>query len=249
MGMQDVLRFVYPPQCLTCEEQVTTDFGLCGACWRDTPFITGLVCDLCGTPLPGEEEEGGPGVHCDDCMGLARPWVQGRAALLYAGNARRLVLALKHGDRLDLARPAAAWLHRAARPMLSRAGKSGEAAMIVAPVPLHWTRLLRRRYNQSALLSGALARLARLDHCPDLLVRPRATRSQDGRDREARYENVAGALRVHPRRRARLMGARVLIVDDVMTSGATLAAAAEACLDAGAAEVRVLALARVTKDP
>ncbi|TKA95662.1 ComF family protein, partial [Cereibacter changlensis] len=100
MGLQAALRLLYPPQCLTCDALVTTDFGLCGPCWRETPFITGLVCDLCGTPLPGEDP--GHAVHCDDCLTLARPWARGRAALLYKDNGRRIVLALKHGDRLDL---------------------------------------------------------------------------------------------------------------------------------------------------
>ncbi len=240
MSLQAVLQFVYPPQSLSCDAQVTSDFGLCGPCWRDTPFITGLVCDLCGIPLPGEDD--GRAAHCDDCLTLTRPWMRGRAALLYKDNGRKLVLQLKHGDRLDLARPAGAWLLRAAAPLLC-------PDMLVAPVPLHWFRLFRRRYNQSALLSAALARGASLDNCPDLLIRPRATRTQGGKGREERYSNLSGALAIHTRRAARLRDRTVLLVDDVMTSGATLAAGAEACLAAGAAEVRILTLARVAKEP
>jgi ComF family protein len=239
MGMQAALQLIYPPQCITCDAQVTTDFGLCGTCWRDTPFITGLVCDHCGLPLPGEDP--GHPVHCDDCLTIARPWSQGRAALLYKDNGRKIVLALKHGDRIDLARPAAAWLLRVAQPLL-------KPGMIVAPVPLHWMRLFRRRYNQSALLSRALATTAGLDHCPDLLIRRRRTPTQDGRDRDGRFANLDAALAVHPRRASLAEGRHVLIVDDVMTSGATLAAAAEACIAAGATGVSVLALARVAKD-
>lgn len=237
--MQAALHLIYPPQCLSCDERVTTDFGLCGPCWRDTPFITGLVCDQCGTPLPGSQD--GSAALCDDCLTIARPWSQGRAALLYRDNARLLVLALKHGDRLDLARPAAQWLLHAAQPML-------RPDMLVAPIPLHWLRLVRRRYNQSALLAAGLARLAGLDHCPDLLIRRRHTPSQEGRGREARFANMAGALHAHPRRAARIEGRHILLVDDVMTSGATLAAAAEACVAHGAAGVSVLVLARVAKD-
>jgi predicted amidophosphoribosyltransferase len=238
-GGTAVLAALYPPQCLTCDAQVTEDFALCPACWRDTPFARGLVCDLCGLPLPGEDP--GHPVHCDNCLQVARPWSRGRAALLYHGRGRDLVLALKHADRLDLARPAGRWLLQAARPLV-------EPGMLVAPVPLHWLRLLRRRYNQAAVLSGALARAAGLDHCPDLLQRPRATPSQDGRDRTARFANLQGAIRLHPRRAALVEGRPVLLVDDVMTSGATLAAAAEACLAAGAAHVAVAVLARVAKD-
>ena len=239
MRLQAALHLLYPPQCLSCDALVTTDFGLCSTCWRDTPFITGLVCDLCGVPLPGEDP--GHPVHCDDCLTIARPWTRGRAALLYKDNGRKLVLALKHGDRLDLARPAAGWMARAAAPIL-------RPDMVVAPVPLHWLRLLKRRYNQAALLSGALAKAAGLGHCPDLLIRRRNTHSQEGRDRDGRFANLAGALRVNPARGWQIAGRSVLLVDDVMTSGATLAAATEACLASGASQVSVVVLARVAKD-
>ena len=239
MGMQAAVQLVYPPQCLSCDALVTTDFGLCARCWRDTPFIAGLVCDCCGTPLPGEE--GGAPVQCDDCLTIARPWGRGRAVMLYRDNARRLVMAFKHGDRLDLSRPGAQWLHRAAVPLL-------QPDTLLAPVPLHWLRLFRRRYNQSALLAAGLARLADLPHCPDLLVRRRNTRSQEGRDREGRFRNMEDAIRVNDKRRWQVEGRPVLLVDDVMTSGATLGACADACLAAGAARVDVVVLARVAKD-
>ncbi len=235
---QGALHIVFPPRCIACNGAVSTDFGLCGPCWRDTPFITGLACDGCGAPLPGDDT--GP-VLCDDCLAQDRPWGRGRAALAYRDNGRKLVLALKHGDRLDLVRPMGAWLHRAAAPLL-------EPGMLVAPIPLHRLRLLKRRYNQSALLSRELARLAGFDHCADLFERPRATPSQDGKTRDERFENLRGAVQVTPRRRASVAGRHVLIVDDVMTSGATLSAASQAALAAGAAKVSVLALARVAKD-
>ncbi len=239
MGLQALVHLVYPPQCLVCGALVTSDFGLCGPCWRDTPFITGLVCNLCGTPLPGEDH--GQPELCDDCLTLARPWSRGRAAMLYKDNGRHMVLALKHGDRLDLTRPAAQWMLQAARPLL-------QPGMLVAPIPLHWLRLIRRRYNQSALLSAAIAGAAGLDHCPDLLLRRRHTGSQEGRDRDGRFANVTGAITAHPRRAARIEGRHILLIDDVMTSGATFAAAAEACLAQGATGISVLALARVAKD-
>ena len=239
MGMQAVLHLIYPPQCLTCDARVTTDFGLCGTCWRVTPFITGLVCGKCGTPLPGQDD--GTEVLCDDCLTIARPWAAGRAALMYQDNGRALVLALKHGDRLDLVKPAAQWLQAAAGPIL-------RPDMLVAPVPLHWRRLFKRRYNQAAMLAAALAARAGLEHCPDLLRRLRQTGTQEGRSRDGRFANMADALGLTPRQAKRVQGRHLLLVDDVMTSGATLAAAAEACIAGGAADVSVLVLARVAKD-
>ena len=239
MGLQAAVQLIYPPQCLCCDALVTTDFGLCAGCWRDTQFIDGLVCDSCGTPLPGEDP--GHPLHCDDCLATPRPWERGRAAVMYDGTARQLVLGLKHGDRTDLAAPAAAWVHRAVAPILT-------PDLLVAPVPLHWLKLLKRRDNQAALLSGEVAQLAGLPHCPDLLTRRRNTRSQGGRGREDRFANLEDAVQVHPGRKWLLLGRPVLLVDDVMTSGATLAACARACLDAGASRVDVAVLARVAKE-
>jgi ComF family protein len=239
VGLQAALHVLYPPQCISCGAQVTSDFGLCGECWRETPFIAGLVCDRCGVPLPGGDAQ--EVAICDDCMIIARPWGQGRSALLYRDNGRSLVLALKHGDRMDVARPAAAWLMNAARPMM-------RPGMLVVPVPLHWFRLLKRRYNQAALLSKALAGMAGLDHCPDALIRRRTTGTQEGRTRDGRFANMADAFRVPKSRTALVEDREVLLVDDVFTSGATFAAATESLFAAGARSVDVIALARVAKD-
>jgi ComF family protein len=237
--MQAALHVLYPPQCISCAAPVISDFGLCGDCWRDTPFIAGLVCDQCGVPLPGSDT--GERAICDDCITIARPWGQGRSALLYRDNARNLVLALKHGDRMDLSHPAGGWMHKVAQPMLL-------PGMLVVPVPLHWFRLLRRKYNQAALLSKGVAQAAGLDHCPDALVRHRTTGTQEGRTRDARFANLVGAFSVPKRRQALVGGRDILLVDDVMTSGATFAAATEALFSAGARSVSVLSLARVAKD-
>ncbi len=240
MALQSALRVIYPPQCMACGDRVMDENGLCPACWSGAGFIMGLVCDRCGVPLMGEDR--GEPEFCDDCLTIARPWSRGRAAITYTDTGRRIVLALKHGDRLDVVKPAADWMVRAARPIVIE-------GMLVAPVPLHWFRLFRRRYNQSALLARAVAGRLGLGVCPDLLTRTRRTPSQDGRDREARFANLAGAIRANPRHKGRIAGRHVLLVDDVMTSGATFAACADAALAAGAAEVSVLALARVAKVP
>ncbi|MGR3639836.1 double zinc ribbon domain-containing protein [Alterinioella nitratireducens] len=239
MKMQTAVDAIYPPDCISCGAAVETGFGLCATCWADTPFVTGAACDTCGTPLPGTDPE--EGLRCDDCMTIARPWSRGRAVMVYAGNGRRLVLALKHGDRADVARAAGPWLARAAAPLITE-------DTVIVPVPLHWWRLFRRRFNQSALLAQALANQTQGFFAPDALKRVRATGSQDGRDREARFANIRDAIQPNPRRAHILAGRNVLLVDDVMTSGATFAAATQAAFDAGAENVDVIALARVAKD-
>ncbi|MDA5093004.1 ComF family protein [Aliiroseovarius sp. KMU-50] len=237
--MQTALALLYPPQCVSCGDPVESDFGLCGACWRATPFIEGVVCDLCGAPLPGEDD--GSNAHCDDCLTLDRPWKRGRSALLYRENARRMVLALKHGDRTDLARPAAGWMARAVKPILTD-------QPIIVPIPTHWTRLFRRRYNQAAELGKALSGRLGMDYAPEALIRPRATQTHDGLSVDERFSNMDAAIRPHPKRGRVLASRNVLLVDDVMTSGATFTAAALACQKAGAASITVLSLARVAKE-
>jgi len=239
-ALQMAMRLVYPPRCISCGEMVEEDFGLCGPCWRDTPFITGLVCDLCGVPLPGEDD--GTAVHCDACLAAARPWSRGRAAMRYDGNGRRLVLALKHGDRQDVARPAARWLARSVAPMRV-------PGMVIAPVPLHWTRLLARRFNQSAVLAQTLARETGMPVVPDLLLRQKRTRSLNGLDHGARHATLDAAIAVNPRHKDRIANAQILLVDDVMTSGATFSAATQACFRGGAEDVCILALARAASRP
>lgn len=232
------VRVVYPPRCMTCDTPVLDPGTLCAPCWTQTPFITGLACDGCGAPLPGTDDQP---VLCDDCLRIARPWGRGRAVLRYHGNGRRLVLGLKYADRHDTARHAGPWLARRAAALI-------RPDTVIAPVPLHWLRLFRRRYNQAALLAQALGRAVDRPVIPDLLTRRRHTPIQDGLSREGRFANLRDAIAPHPRRAGAVCGRHVLLVDDVMTSGATLAAATEACFLAGADAVDVIVLARVLRD-
>lgn len=231
---------IYPPRCLGCGGLVEQEFGLCGPCWREAFFVGGTVCDSCGAPLPGPEL--GDVAQCDPCLAAPPVWSRGRAALLYRDMGRKLVLALKHGDRQEIARPAGAWMARAAAPLVTQ-------DMLVAPVPLHWRRLVARRFNQSALLGRATAAALNLPFCADLLLRHRHTVSLEGKSREERQQIMADTIRVAPRHGAGIAGRPVLLVDDVMTSGATLTAATQACLAAGSGPVSVLVLARAAKAP
>jgi ComF family protein len=243
MRLQTVLKTVFPPECLSCAARVEDPFAICGTCWADTPFIHGAACDVCGTGLPGQTGARDETLICSECEAVARPWDHGRAVFAYAGVGRKLVLALKHGDRADIARAAGPWLARAGGDLL-------HDTPVIVPIPLHWSRLARRRFNQSALLAWSLAR--HTDRAvqvePMALLRLRPTPTQEGRDHDARFRNVGDTMVAHPRRGACLAGRSVVLIDDVMTSGATFSAATEACRAAGAEKVSVLALARVGRD-
>ncbi len=238
MNLQSAIHFLYPPRCIACGVETTTDFALCGPCWRETAFVSGLVCTCCGCPLPGDDS--GEGVLCDSCLAAPLPWVAGRAALLYEGTAQRMVIALKHGDRQELVAPLAAW-------MADKAGDLDIDGAIIAPVPLHRRRLFTRRFNQAALLAKIIARRKALAWCPDLLKRTKTTAIHKGLSREERFENQRGAFVISANRTHLIDGHKVLLVDDVMTTGATLSACTEACYAAGADLVNVLVLARVAR--
>jgi ComF family protein len=228
------LDAVLPPHCLTCDAAVDAQGSLCGACFGTLSFVTAPLCARCGVPFP----HAGAGPVCPGCDARPPAFEAARAALRYDDGARRLVLPFKHADRPELAGPLARHMARAGAALLAR-------AEVVAPVPLHWRRLLSRRYNQAALLAGRLARQAGLPHVPDLLRRTRPTPPLGDLGAAARAALLEDAFAVSRRGGARIAGRRVLLVDDVMTSGATADACARALLAAGAAAVDVLAAARV----
>lgn len=238
--MQSPVRLFYPSQCISCGDLVDSEGALCGSCWRDTHFITGTICDCCGIPLLGESAPDEI-LQCDGCRDHPRVWDRGRAAFVYKDTGRKLVLGLKHGDRQELAAPASKWMARATEDIV-------DEDTIVAPIPLHWSRFLKRRYNQSALLSRGIATQLGLEHCPDLLKRVRRTVSLDGLGPTERNATVSGAIAINPKRRHLIEGRPILLVDDVLTTGATLDAAARACFASQACEVNVITLARVAQD-
>ena len=178
---------------------------------------------------------------CDGCIEIARPWSKGRSALVYDGKARQLILSLKHGDRTDLARAAGPWLIRAGRDIL------GPDTLII-PVPLHRFRFLRRKFNQASLLAERVARELQIDVLHDGLLRSVKTAPLLGKTRDERFDILQGAITINQLHADKFKDRHIVLLDDVMTSGATFAAATEACLMAGADDVCVLALARAVKD-
>lgn len=235
-----VLDVLLPPHCPTCAEQVTAQGTFCSPCFGQLPFITAPFCTGCGLPFASTAQGGTLGL-CPACLAHPPPWHEARAAFLYTEAARHLILPLKHAGRLDLAPVLAAHMARNGAPLLRRAD-------LLVPVPLHRWRLMRRGFNQAAELARRLGRTAHRPVLPDALLRPRPTPSLGTLSAEARAAALHGAILVNPRHAARLAGRRVLVVDDVLTSGATARACTAALLAAGARDVDVLVAARVA-DP
>ena len=232
-GLTDLL---FPPLCMSCRVAVAEP-GLCAACWSDITFLDGPGCVCCGLPFTVAMEGDN---FCAACLARKPAFDTARAILAYDDKSRGAILALKHADRLDLVPGFARWLGRTGRTTLAQCD-------LVVPVPLHRVRLWRRRYNQAAELGRALAREWRLVFDP-VLVRSRATPSQGAMaSAKARRRNVQRAFQVPDA--ARVAGKTVLLLDDVMTTGATVEACARALKRASAARVHVLVLARVVKAP
>ena len=232
--VRGALDLIFPREDLDGEPTVGAH-GLSAEAWARIRFLDGPVCDGCGAPF---DYDPGPGARCPACMARRRAFDAARAACLYDETSRDPILKLKHADRTDLAPMFARWLSRAAAELL-------DEAEAIVPVPLHPLRLLRRRYNQAAEVARPLARLSGAPYLADALVRRRATDSQAGKSGSGRRRNVAGAFHVPERRRAQVEGRRILLVDDVMTTGATAEGCARALKQAGAARVDVAVLARV----
>ncbi|WP_240796808.1 ComF family protein [Terasakiella sp. SH-1] len=204
---------------------------LCQDCWEEACFITAPFCKSCGLPFEYDVPDG---ALCLNCARLRPPFVAARAVFPYDDLSRDLILAFKHGDRCDLAPTFAGWMVRSAQDLL-------EKSDLITPVPLHWRRLSKRRYNQAALLAYEMANITGLPYHPQLLKRTRHTPSQGTLSKTARQKNLQGAIKVTEE----IKGQTILLVDDVLTTGATILACTQQLLRAGAKEVRVITIARV----
>jgi len=230
------LDVIYPPTCLACRAATAQTGALCPQCWRQMRFIERPYCERLGTPF---EQDWGPGLLSPQAIADPPVFARARAVARFEdGPARQLVHRLKYSDRGELARPMGRWMARAGADILADADA-------LAPVPLHALRLWTRRFNQAAALAHAIARETGASYEPFLLARVKATQSQVGLSRMQRADNVQGAFRVPAQSQARLKGRRIVLVDDVLTSGATANAAARALLRGGAAQVDLLVFARV----
>lgn len=226
---------LWPPLCISCDIPIQDSNGLCSSCWARMRFLSAPQCSACGVPFPFDV---GAQALCVACTRTHPPYESARASLVYDDASRGMILAYKHGDRTDLVPALIKMMMRPGAALLERAD-------IVAPVPLHWTRLLSRRYNQAGLLSNRLAKIGDIRAIPDILVRTKRTGTQGGKSSAGRRRNVQGVFRVQSRYKRMLEGKRVLLVDDVLTTGATVEAVAHALLKGGASAVDVLTIARV----
>jgi ComF family protein len=233
------LDMLLPPVCLKCNIGVAWQGDLCADCWSDVSFLNPPWCECCGRPFEFDEGGGGDGVYCGDCARRRPLFDRARAAMIYDDASRDLILRFKHADQTQGAPSYARWMQRVGSELLAEAD-------IVGVVPLHRWRLLKRRYNQAGLLAREMTRERDCDFLPALLQRVKSTPSQSG-NKANRVRNVRRAFALRSKYQDQVRDKRILLVDDVMTTGATVEACARVLLNAGATGIDVVTMARVVR--
>lgn len=239
LGVHAALDLVLPAWCPGCERMNGRHGAVCAGCWQKIRFIEKPYCAVLGLPFKTER---GEGALSPRAMAEQPAFNRLRAVAAFDDIVRDLVHSLKYRDRLDLVPMMARWMARAGAEALAEAD-------LVLPVPLHRRRLFRRRFNQSAELARHIARAVNIAYAPGLLVRVKNTARQVGLGRKGRTRNVEGAFRVTDAGRLALAGKRVVLIDDVYTTGATVGAASRALRRAGAADITVLTFAMAIGEP
>ena len=243
-----LVDFILPPRCVACNALTSEPHGVCAACFPLLKFVPDTRCHTCGLPFDGMDGENTVAdtapeeiiqLTCAACIADPPPYTKAIAALVYNDLSRHLILRLKHGDDFTVVPALCRWMILNCPDILNDAD-------VLIPVPLHWTRLWQRRFNQAALIAAGLAKLASIPWHGRTLLRRRPTASQGHLSRGQRQKNVGTAFVVPPNKQHHIKDKTVVLVDDVMTSGATATACTNALLKAGAKRVLVLTAARVT---
>lgn len=238
------LDLILPPRCPVNGDIVSTVGAISPRAWRDLTFVTAPYCKCCGVPFVVDTLLDTPRPSdflCAICVTSPRPFDQAKSLLVYNDGSRKMVLAFKHGDALHL--------HTTLAPMLAKIGRDFlKTDAIIIPVPLHWMRLVKRRYNQASVLGIEVGKLSGVTCWPDALIRTRHTPPQGHKSAKDRHQNVSGAFDINASYAGKLSGRDIVLIDDVFTTGATLEACAKVLKAAGAKTVNVLTVARAVKD-
>lgn len=235
--IKKTLDAIYPPQCIACHAPVGVAGNLCASCWNDVNFIANPLCSCCGTPF---ELSAYGGAVCGECIAHPPLYKMARAVFCYDDASRRLITSFKYSDRIYTSDAFAKWMLRAGEEIM-------QDADFIISVPMHRLRLITRRYNQAALLANSMAKQSSLPVYHKILLRKKYTKPQASLTFKQRKLNVKGAFIINPKYMDRIINKNIIIVDDVMTTGATIDACIRPLLKAGAASVNVLTIAKTVK--
>lgn len=233
-----IIDTIFPPQCDSCGTLLNSNAGLCHKCWSDIDFIEDPKCRICGMPF---EYDMGENVLCASCIQKTPPFDKARSVCKYNDVSRKLVTGFKFHDRIHMNNHLAKWMLRISDELLNESD-------IIIPVPLHRIRLWKRKYNQSALLAMSVSKMSDKPVIYDFLIRKKNTKAQSGLTFAQRQKNVKGAFILNPKYSSIINEKNILIVDDVMTTGATVLACAKILKRSGAKSVNILTFARTLKD-